>query len=95
MAIIAPAFAVRVHVQTHSDCLGVFWLHNQSSAQALTGRSKPAGLRRVFYELEGAEFVGQAHHAPAHISSEVIDSLPPAERRIARANDMAVAVAVA
>eukprot|EP00959_Pyramimonas_sp_CCMP1952_P289720 6059414-Pyramimonas_sp.AAC.1 len=46
MAIIAPAFAVRVHVQTQSDCLGVISVHNQSSAQVLAGRSKRADLRR-------------------------------------------------
>ena len=33
--------------------------------------------------------MGHAHHTPAHRSSEVIDMLPPGERRIGRANDMA------
>eukprot|EP00959_Pyramimonas_sp_CCMP1952_P034395 720850-Pyramimonas_sp.AAC.1 len=86
MAIIAPAFVIRQPVQVHSDCLGVVRLHNQSQSHVLSSRSKYAGLRRGFFELEGAPFIGQAFHTPAHRSLEVIEALPPSERRIGLAN---------
>eukprot|EP00959_Pyramimonas_sp_CCMP1952_P443199 9279011-Pyramimonas_sp.AAC.1 len=70
MAIVAPACAARVHMQTHSDL--------SRSSQDPHSEFGPS-----------AEYVVHARHTPAHRSAEVIDSLPPAERRIARANEMA------
>eukprot|EP00959_Pyramimonas_sp_CCMP1952_P318468 6663768-Pyramimonas_sp.AAC.1 len=61
-------------------------MHNQSQSQALSSRSKYAGLRRGFFELEGAPFIGQAFHAPAHRGLEDIEALPSTERRIGLAN---------
>ena len=73
----------------HAGCLASIGLANKPIGGQLEPRCRYAGCRRWALAQKGSAYLLEARHVRAHRSEEVMAALEPAERRRARANDLA------